>query len=199
MDGIPGMARAGGRAWPRRPWAWPGFTRAREGPVAPGGSRRSGIGEKTWRNLSLEFEFRGNSDVRCRVVGPLGLVGAEKVKISLDRGPCACNQLKRFETGISNLHAGAVLAVLNDRIVQVQFVLRVGNDVVSSKGGEIKLAEDPKFPIVVWLINQRRLGKNRLEAELIAEKPDNAAARCNWRVLINSPAYCDNGKDLVFL
>ena len=82
--------------------------------------------------------------------------------MSLGRNACACNNLQRFETGITYLHSGAVLAVLEHRVMQVQFVLCVRDDIVSAKAGVVKLADNPKFPIVIRLINQRRLGKNRL-------------------------------------
>ena len=39
----------------------------------------------------------------------------------------------------------------------------------------------------------------RLEPELVAKNPDNAAARCHRRVLIESPAQSNNCKNLVFL
>src|SRR4029077_8526724 len=78
-------------------------------------------------------------------------------------------------------------------------MLSVGDDIVSAKAGVVKLTDDPEIPIVIWLINQRRLGKNRLESKLIAEEPDDAAAQRNRRGLINSPAQSDNRKDLVFL
>ena len=39
--------------------------------------------------------------------------------MSLGRGPCACNNLERFETRISHLYTDAVLAVLKDGVVQV--------------------------------------------------------------------------------
>ena len=71
-----------------------------------------------------------------------------------------------FNPGITYLHSRAVLTVLNNGIVQIQFVLGVGDDIVSAKAGEVKLADDPEVPVVIGLINQRRLGKNRLEAEL---------------------------------
>ena len=58
------------------------------------GSRRSGSSQKTRRNVSLEFRFCGDPDVR-RWIGPLRLLSTEEIEISLDCAPCACNDLKR--------------------------------------------------------------------------------------------------------
>ena len=162
-------------------------------------SRGPRSGEKARGNLPLELRFSCDSEVGSRIIRPLGLMGAEEIKVPFDRHACPRNDLKRFEAGITYLQTGAILAVLHDSVVQVQFVLSVRDDIVSSKAGVVKLAEDPEFPIVIWLINQRRLGKNRLESKLIGEEPDDAAAERNRRVLINSPAHSDNRKDLVFL
>ena len=64
-------------------------------------------GEKTLGNVPLEFRFRGDPDLRSRI-GPLRLVGPEEVKISFDRYTSSGNDLKRFETGITYLHAGSI-------------------------------------------------------------------------------------------
>src|SRR5215471_5452676 len=111
---------------------------------------------------------------------------AEKIKIAFDSGTCARNQFEVFDAGIANLHANTIFAVLNDRVVQIQLVFGWGDDVVRSKAGEVKLADEPKIPIVIRLINQRRLGENSLQAQLIIDKPDNAAARRNGRILVDS-------------
>src|SRR6516225_4185297 len=104
-----------------------------------------------------------------------------------------------FNARITYLHASAVLAILEHRVMQIQFVFCVRDDIVSTEACVVKLAGDPKVPIVIRLINQRRLRKNRLEAELVTKEPDDAATRCHRGILINSPAQSDNGKDLVFL
>src|SRR5262249_26206783 len=101
--------------------------------------------------VSLEFQFRGNSDVRSGIVGALRLIRAEKVKIPFDGGPGARNQFDVFNAGITNLDASAVLAVLYDCIVQIQFVLGVRHDIVSSKASEVKLAKNPELPVVIRL------------------------------------------------
>src|SRR6266478_5468667 len=161
-------------------------------------SRGPGSGKKARGNLPLEFRFSGDSEVGSGI-GPLGLMCAEEIKIPFDRDACSGKDLQRFEAGITYLHAGTVLAVLDDRIMQIQFVLCVGDHIVGSKTGVVKFAGDPEIPIVVWLIDQRRSREDALKAQPVAKKPDNAAARRDRRVLINSPAHSDNGKYLVFL
>ena len=47
------------------------------------GARRPGSGQKARRNVSLEFRFGRNSDVRRRV-GPLRLISAEKIEVAFD-------------------------------------------------------------------------------------------------------------------
>ncbi len=85
-------------------------------------SRRPGTGEKTRRNVSLEFRFRGDPDVGSRI-GSFGLVGPEEIEISFDRYASSGNELKGFDAGITYLNAGSILAVLDDGIVQLQFPL----------------------------------------------------------------------------
>ena len=72
----------------------------------------------------LEFYFRCDSDVRSGI-GPLGLIGAKEIKIPFDCNPCARNQFEVFNAGITYLHSRAVLTVLNNGVVQIQFVLSV--------------------------------------------------------------------------
>ena len=80
------------------------------------GSRRPGGSQKTRRNVSLKFRFCRDPDVR-RWICPLRLLSAEEIEISLDCAPCACNDLKRLETGVTDLQAGAILTVLNESVV----------------------------------------------------------------------------------
>ncbi len=93
---------------------------------------------------------------------------AEEIKISFDRDTRACNELKRFETGISYLHAGSVLAVLHDCIVQLQFPLSCQH-VVSAKTRIVKLTGDPEFPIVVRPIDQRWSREDPLKSQRIGD------------------------------
>jgi hypothetical protein len=79
-------------------------------------SRRSGTGEKTGRNLPLEFRLHGDSDVGSWIDSLL-LIVPKKIELACDRDTCARNDLERFETGISHLRTSAVLAVLNDGVV----------------------------------------------------------------------------------
>ena len=119
--------------------------------------------------------------------------------MSLGRDACPCNNLERFETEITNLHASAILAVLNDGVVQLQFMLGWRNDIISAKAGVVKLAYDPQIPVVVRLVNQRRPGKNTLQAQFVAENPDDTATGCDRRILKQPPAQTEKAKDLVFL
>jgi hypothetical protein len=153
---------------------------------------------ESWAKSSLEFRFCGDSEYGAGLSVRLDWPGAEESQSFVRSWRRARNDLKGLETRISYLHASSVLAILDDRIVQLQFLLR-REDIVSTKARVVKLAEDPEVQSSLGLIDQCRLGKNRLEAELVAEEPDNAAAGRNRRVLINSPAQSDNGKDLAFL
>src|SRR5215475_2481032 len=98
----------------------------------PKGSRRSGSSQKTRRNVPLEFYFRGNSDVRSRI-RPLGLICSEEIKIPFDCNPSTRNQFEVFDAGITYLHPRAVLTVLNNGVVQIQFLFGVGDDIVGAK------------------------------------------------------------------
>ena len=80
------------------------------------GSRRPDRSQKAWRNVSLKFRFCRDPDVR-RWICPLRLLNTEEIEISLDCAPCACNDLKRLETGVTDLQTGAILTVLNESVV----------------------------------------------------------------------------------
>src|SRR4029450_2317888 len=150
-------------------------------------SRRPGIGKETRRNVPLESRLRRNSDVRRRI-SPLGLLNTEKIEIASDCTACACDNLKRFKTGVTYLQTGAILAVLNHSIVQLEFPLRC-QDIISASGKKVKLAYCPYIPVVIWLVNQRRLREDALKPKLIADQPDNTATRRDNRILEGSPAH----------
>src|SRR4030095_844030 len=86
------------------------------------GPRRSGSSQKARRNLPLEFCFRGYSQIRRRI-SPLGLISAEKIEIALDGGACAHDDFERLKAGVTDLQTSAILAILNQRVVQLQFSL----------------------------------------------------------------------------
>ena len=77
------------------------------------------------------------------------MIGAKEIKIPFDCNACARNQFEVFNAGITYLHSRAVLTVLNNGIVQIQFVLGVGDDIVSAKAGEVELADDPEVPVIM--------------------------------------------------
>ena len=85
--------------------------------------------------------------------------------------PAPTLNLEGFDAGISHLHAGTVLAVLEDRVVQIQLVFRVRDDIVGPNARIIELAEKLELPIVIRFINQRWLGKDTLQSQFIAESP----------------------------
>src|ERR1700686_531040 len=62
-----------------------------------------------------------------------------------------------------------------------------------------EFTEQTELPVVVGLVNQRRLREHAFETQLVAEKPDDTAAGGNRWILINTAAKADNAKDLVFL
>src|SRR6266576_1031145 len=84
-------------------------------------SRQPERGEKTRRNFPLEFRLHGNSDVR-RWVRSLGLASSEKIEVPSERDACAGNDCERLEAGVLRLDAGAILAVLDDGVVQLQLL-----------------------------------------------------------------------------
>src|ERR1700761_2366396 len=92
-------------------------------------SRRSGSCQETRRNVPLEFYFRGNSDVRGGI-GPLRLIGAKEIEIPFDCNARARNQFEVFNAGITYLDTGAILAVLNDGVVQVELLLCMRDDII---------------------------------------------------------------------
>ena len=95
-------------------------------------------------------------------------MGAEEIKIPFDCDACAGNELERLETGKTHLHAGAIFAVLDDGVVQLQFAFG-RYDIISAKAGVVKLAGDPEIPIVIRLIDQRWFREDPLKAQLIGD------------------------------
>src|SRR5436190_2338771 len=161
------------------------------------GSRQSSRREKTERDLSLESQFGGDSDVGSRI-SFFGLVSTEEIEIPFDCGAGARNKLQVLDAVIPDLHTDSILAVLDDSVMQLQFPLR-GQHVVGSKACVVELAEDAELPVVIGLINQRRLGEHCLKSKLVAEDPDNPATWRDSRVLIKRPPQTDHRKDLIFL
>ncbi len=94
---------------------------------------------------------------------------AEKVEIAFHGAAPTGAQLEVFDTGISYLHPGAILAVLKHGVVQIQLVFRVRHDIVGPNAQIIELAEKLELPIVIRFVDQRWFGKDCLESQFIAE------------------------------
>jgi len=65
-----------------------------------------------------------------------------------------------------NLHAGTVLAILENRVAQIQLVFSVRDDIVGPNTQIIQFAEKLELPIVIRFVNQRRLGKTACSRSL---------------------------------
>src|ERR1051325_9983091 len=101
-----------------------------------------------------------------------------------------------LETRICHLRAAFDLAVLNNRVVQRDFMLCRGN-IISAIAFEVEVAEHSKFPIVVRIPDQCRFREPAFEPELIREKPDEAATRSDYRILKHPTAESNDREDLV--
>src|SRR4030095_3008221 len=86
------------------------------------GSRRSGSSQKARRNVSLKFRFSCDSQIRRRI-SQLRMIDPEEIETAINSRACACTDLKRFKTRIPDLQTGAILTVLNEGVVQLQFPL----------------------------------------------------------------------------
>src|SRR4029453_12481374 len=125
-------------------------------------------------------------------------MNAVKIKIPFDCRACACNKVKVLYTRIRNLRACPIFAVLNDCVVHLKFPLS-RHDVVGASAEIVEFAEEPKLPIVVRRVNQRRFRKDGLKAQFVANEPGDTAPRRDSRILEGSPADPDRREDLDFL
>jgi hypothetical protein len=141
--------------------------------------------------FDFELDVRGGARLRA-------CFGTEEIEVPLHRGTSAQRDLEGFEAGITRLGANAVLAVLNDRVVNLQLPLR-SDDTIGAITFVIQIAENAEFPVVARIVNQRRLREDTLQPELVSKKPDKAAARADNRILIKAAAKADDTEDLVFL
>src|SRR4030095_231616 len=161
------------------------------------GSRRSGSSQKARRNVSLKFRFRCDSEIRRRI-SPLRLIDPEEIEIALNCSASACNDLKRFKTRIPDLQTGAILTVLNDGVVQLQFPLCCMH-LICASSEKVEFPKCPYVPVVIWLIHQRRLWKYSLQAQLVVNQPGNTTTRGDNWILELAPAETDRGEDFVLL
>src|SRR6267378_8679209 len=143
-------------------------------------SRQPERGQKTRRDFPLEFRLDINLDVRGRPRFGARF-GAVEIKVALDGTAAAELDFKGLKAGILCLNSCAVLAVLNDGVVDLQFPLG-SYDIISAETFVIEIAKDTEFPIVSRTINQGRFWENAFQTELVSEQPDNTTARGNDRI-----------------
>src|SRR5437870_7669275 len=152
---------------------------------------------KARRDFSLELRLNRKPHIR-RGLGLRARFRAEEIEIAFDRAADVESDVERLEVGIGGLHSGAFLTVLNDRVMDLEFSRR-RDHVVGAVALEEEIGAETKFPVLTWIVNQRRLRKHAFEAEVIAEEPDQTAARRHNRIRINRAAGTDHPKDLIFL
>src|SRR6266496_950569 len=156
-------------------------------------SRQPERGEKTRRDFPLEFRLRSDPEVRGRFRS-LRLAGTEKIEIPQHRTACARDNCKRLKAGVLRLDPNAILAVLHNGIVQLQLLFG-RHDIIRAVTFEIEFAKHPELPVVIRLVNQRRFREHAFKTQLVAEKPDDTAARSNYRILVNATAKADDAED----
>src|SRR5580765_2484774 len=115
------------------------------------GSRRPDGRQKARRNVSLEFRFGCNFDVRRRI-GLLRLINTEEIEISFECNACACDELKRVQTGIAHLQTATIFTVLNDSVVDLEFPLGCMH-LISPSSKKVKFSYCPYVPVVIWLVH----------------------------------------------
>src|SRR5437588_2948533 len=125
-------------------------------------SRQPERGEKTRRDFPLEFRLDINLDVGSR--SRFGArFGAEEIKVALDGTAAAERDFKGLKAGILCLNSYAVLAVLNDGVVDLQFPLR-SYDIISAETFVKEVRKQTELPVVGRLVNQRRRWEYALKA-----------------------------------
>src|SRR5439155_21240509 len=141
------------------------------------GSWQSSRREKTERDLSLKLRGEFEVDERGRI--RLGACfGPKEIKVASDRDASSELDLKRFQPRVLHLYPSTILAVLNDCVMHLQLPLGC-YDVIGAVTFVKQISEDPKFPIIIGVINQSGLRKHTFQAEMICEEPDDTAARGN--------------------
>src|SRR6266496_3709144 len=142
-------------------------------------SRQPERGQKTRRDLSLKSRLDLNLDVGSRPRFGARF-GAEEIKVALDGTAAAELDVKGLKAGILCQNSYAVLAILNDGVVDLQFPLG-SYDIISAETFVIEIAKDTEFPIVSRTINQGRFWEDAFQTELVSEEPDDTTARGNDR------------------
>src|SRR5437667_260722 len=101
---------------------------------------------------------------------------AEEIEVAPERATDVERDVQRLKVRISRLDSGPVLAVLHDRVVDLEFSRR-RDHVVGAIAFVKEIAGETKFPIVIRIVNERRFGKDAFQPQMIGEKPDQTAAR----------------------
>src|SRR6267378_2123980 len=122
---------------------------------------------KARRNFPLELRLDGKPHIR-RGLGLRARFRTEEIEIAFDRAADVESDVERLEVRIGGLHSGALLAVLNDRVVDLKLSRRCDH-VVGAITFEKEIGAEPKFPVLTWIVNQRWFRKDAFEAEMIAE------------------------------
>src|SRR6266446_3552813 len=130
---------------------------------------------KARRNFPLEFRFGRESHIRRRI-RLRARFGTEEIETAFDRAADVERDVERFEVRIGGLDSDAFLTVLHDRIVDLELRLR-RDHVVGAVTFEKEISSDTKFPVVIRIVNQRRLWEDAFQPQMIGEQPDQTAAR----------------------
>src|SRR6267143_573670 len=125
-------------------------------------SRQPERGQKTRRDFPLEFRLDLNVDVGSRPRFGARF-GAEEIKVALDSIAAAELDVKGLKAGIPCQNSYAVLAVLNDGVVDSQFPLG-SYDIISAVTFVKEVRKQTELPVVGRLVNQRRLWEYALKA-----------------------------------
>src|SRR5438128_2361723 len=138
-------------------------------------SARSPISrEKARPNFPLKFRLNLKLGVGRRIQFRAH-TGPEEIEVALKGVAAADRNLKRLETRVTYLYPSSLFAVLNDRVVQLQFFQR-RDDVIRAVTFVKDVAQQTEFPIFTRIVNQGRFREHALETALIRKKPNEAAA-----------------------
>src|SRR6266496_3516549 len=151
------------------------------------------------RMLALPLEFRVDAELNVgRGVSLLTHTGTEEIEIAQHRAAGGRSNLQMLDPGITHLHSNPVFVVLHHGIVEPQFVQR-RKHIVGAVAFVSQIGGDAKLPIVIEVVDQRRLRENTFKPQVVAEKPDQSAAGGDDRVLIERATQANHTENFVFL
>jgi len=64
---------------------------------------------------------------------------------------------------------------------------------------EKEISAEPKFPVVIRIVNERRLRENAFKPEVISEKPNQSSAGRHDRIGVYRTTRANHAEDFVFL